>query len=74
MSGIMRVRLVVMVVFGAVWFGFVIVNGELGCRDAGAKNPGGVYVVTRHGQGAKSTLQLVKRETGVEQRAQHHVP
>ena len=51
----------------------VLVDDELGRRDAGAEHPLRVDVRVAEREAAERSLQLVERQTGVDERAERHV-
>src|SRR5712692_4929807 len=52
----------------------MLVDDELGGRHVGAQDALGVDVIARHAQAAEGVRQLLDRQTGIEQRAERHVP
>jgi hypothetical protein len=51
----------------------VLVDAELGRRDAGAQHALRVHVSIAQGEAAERALQLVERQAGVDERTERHV-
>ena len=57
---------------GLPWSG-VLMDDELRCGDTGSKHPRRAHIEARDREAAQGILQLVERQTGVEERAEDHV-
>ena len=51
----------------------LLVHAELSGRDAGTEDTGGADVHAVESQAAEGALQFVKRQAGVEERAERHI-
>ncbi len=69
---IMTIRGVMIVVVAPIAM-IVVVDRELRSRHARPQDTIGVHVIAGHGKTAQRALELVERQTRVEERAQHHV-
>ena len=68
---VMVLRLIVRVLVALV--AGRIPDVELGRRDACSKHSSRADLISRHREAAERTFQVADRQTGVDQRAKHHV-